>query len=328
MSKRRLNKRQKDRITDKQQETIAQANAIEHTGLLISAYRIHADIETSDGRIIRCTFRQNLGGLVAGDEVIWQAIDETHGVITAVSPRRSVLVKVDNKKLTKPVAANIDQLIVVVAPQPYLITTLLDSYLVAAESLKIKPIILLNKIDLLTQTEEQNLIEELKLYIQLGYPVLEVSTYQTIGLQQLADYLANKLSVFVGQSGVGKSSLIAALVPELEIRIAAAIAGEDASLPYQGQHTTTGSKLYHLPTGGKIIDSPGVREFALWQMSPSQLAQGFIEFRPYLGRCKFSNCTHSHEPECALKEATKNRHISAQRFASYHKLVEMYGKMI
>lgn len=327
MPKRRITRRQAHRIAniqDKRREKAQQRAAAEleklgpsdlgpeQEGLLVAHYGAMADIENPHGDITRCLLRQNLGVLVPGDRVIWQQAVHEGGVVVALLERQSVLGRPDQRGNIRPAAANIDQMFIVVAPEPTLITSLLDSYLVAAETLHIKPIIVLNKTDLLTNSSE--LKQQMGIYEDLGYTVLQASTYDKQGLTEIRQALAGKVSVFVGQSGVGKSSIIASFLPNEEIRVSALAESG------RGAHTTTTSRLYHLDTGGDLIDSPGIREFGLWHMPGEDIAKGFIEFQPYLGQCKFRDCQHDREPGCALKEAVAKESISMMRFSNFLKL--------
>ena len=311
MTKRRVNHQQHRRIRQRQDRLHEQLGP-EQRGTLVRYYGKEAVIEADEGQTYRCRLRQHLGTLAAGDRVTFQTQDARHGVIVAVLPRTTVVGRPDKQGQMKPVAANVEQMMVVIAPQPLWSLDLLDSYLVAGETLGIVPIIVLNKYDLLVRENEP---QPLALYQGLGYQVLTVSSTTGYQLEQLGALLHDKTSVFVGQSGVGKSSLITHFVPDKTIRIG------DLSAIQAGKHTTSGSALYHLPAGGSIIDSPGVREFRLWHMAPEAIAQGFVEFRPLLGRCRFSNCQHIHEPDCALQQAVLQGSIAVSRLASYRKMV-------
>lgn len=335
MSKRKISRQQQRRIKQSQTQREQRAQRQDHDidqllssgqlgpeepGLLIAHFGTQADIERNDGTRYRCLLRQHLGSLVAGDNVTWRQIDKDSGVVVALTPRRSTLGRPDREGEIRPVAANIDQMIIVVAPQPELVATLLDCYLIAAESLNITPIILLNKIDTLENYAHLTIDQTIQVYQNLGYQLLRASAVSEHGLDQLRDQLKQKTSVLVGQSGVGKSSLISALMPEQQIRI-----GELSQQTALGKHTTSNSVLYHLPCGGDLIDSPGIREFALWHMQPTHIAQGYIEFRPFLQQCKFRDCLHQHEPDCAVKAAVNHDKISRLRYQNYLKIQQQYG---
>lgn len=333
MSKRKLTRQQAWRIDKIQEERRQRAQrkaidlnqcdneqlGLEQEGLVIANYGAMVEVEATDARLYRCRLRQNLELLVPGDRVIWQAIgQDTAGVVVALLPRRTLLSRPDALGAPRPLAANIDQILVVAAPRPTYSTDLIDQYLVAAESTGITPLIVLNKVDLIGNEEGRKQIErDLERYQRIGYRMIRASTVAHHGLDAVIAVLRDKSSVFVGQSGVGKSSLVHALLPQEEIKVGAL--AERSGL---GRHTTSAAHYYHLPGGGAIIDSPGVREFSLWHMEAPELARGFIEFRPFLGKCRFRDCSHRHEPGCALQQAVADGEISVERLASYHRMAE------
>lgn len=322
MSKRRINKQQSSRI-EKIQQNYHQAKAFDHDnladGLVISRFGKHAEIEDNQGKRLRCSIRPNLDTIVAGDRVIWQLEHGDHGVVVSLYPRASILARPTSGGLSKPIAANITQLIIVIAPKPEITWPLLDSYLIMADTLKIHASIVLNKIDM-PCSDIQNELENT--YKPLGYPILYVSTYKATGVDQLKNALNHQVSVFVGQSGVGKSSLIASILPhEDNITTQEISAGSEL-----GQHTTSNSRYYHLPSGGALIDSPGVREFSLWQMDPATIAQGYLEFKPLISQCKFRNCLHKDTPHCAIINALQQGSISQKRYDNFLKLCDQLPK--
>jgi ribosome biogenesis GTPase len=222
----------------------------------------------------------------------------------------------------KPVAANIDRIFIVIAPLPAPHGNLIDRYLVAAEACGIEPVLVLNKTDLLAADPGLRATVDalLAIYPTLGYQLLRVSSRPCDaggGLEPLLAGLRGHTSVFVGQSGVGKSSLVNTLLPGVDLRV-----GALSELTNKGTHTTTTAQLFHLPSGGSLIDSPGIREFGLWHMSRAQVEQGFREFRPHLGHCRFRDCKHREEPGCAILEAAAAGAISAPRLDSYRRIVE------
>jgi ribosome biogenesis GTPase len=216
----------------------------------------------------------------------------------------------------KPVAANVDRIVVVIAPEPQPFANLIDRYLVAADATGITPLLLLNKSDLLDPIRHADIDPLLERYRRIGYTVLRASTVDAHGLDPLRDQLRDRTSVFVGQSGVGKSSLIRALIPGVDIRI-----GDLSAVENKGRHTTTTAKLFHLPGGGDLIDSPGIREFGLDHLDRAQIEQGFVEFQEWLGRCKFRDCRHDREPGCALREALAQGRIDPERMRSFLTIV-------
>lgn len=320
MSKRRINKQQSTRIEKIQQTYHENKEHVQdlYDGLVISRFSKHVEIEAQDGQLIRCSIRPNLDILVAGDKVIWQTEGLKQGVVVSMYPRNSMLAKPMSSGLKKPVAANITQIIIVIAPKPEISWPLLDSYLVIAETLKIQPVILLNKTDIPCESIKHHLQA---VYEKLNYPILLSNKNSSSGLNKLKKILNHQINVFVGQSGVGKSSLIASILPH-EQNISTNSLSETSEL---GRHTTSNSRYYHLPSGGALIDSPGVREFSLWHITSSEIAQSFIEFKPYLTQCKFRNCTHKDTPHCAIIKAVQDETISTLRYENFIKLCTQYN---
>ncbi len=359
MAKRRLNQQQLRRISSNQQQrgkratlaaalpsdedTLAHELGAEAEGLVICHYGQQLDIESraedSYGKVFRCHQRSNLPPLVTGDQVVWQpgadnavaggtSVQST-GVVVALRERRSILSRPNAHRDQRPVAANVDVMAVVIAPLPQLFGNLIDRYLVAAESLGLRAAIVLNKTDLLDSSRDDYIEPLLNIYRHIGYPVICVSKQTGEGLDKLQRFLAMQTAVFVGQSGVGKSSLINALraaenehtdlldEPRVEDTQVDAAVGALSTGHGKGTHTTTATRLYHLPGSGDLIDSPGIREFGLWHMDQQQLINGFIEFQPFIDRCKFRDCKHQQESGCALLDAQEKGLISKQRLASY-----------
>ncbi|MBA2779210.1 small ribosomal subunit biogenesis GTPase RsgA [Billgrantia kenyensis] len=338
MSKRKLSRQQRWRIEKIQAERAKRAEqrdeqdrsklaageyGPERTGRVIAHFGRTLDVQGAGEEIVRCHLRANLEGLVTGDRVIWRAAQDiegniVEGVVVARSDRQNVLERPDPRGQLKPVAANIDQILIVFAVEPAPHPNLIDRYLVAAEATGIAPALVLNKIDLLPE-DGGELGELLARYEALGYPVVTTTTARAEGLDALLECLAGRTSVFVGQSGVGKSSLIDRLLPDESLRIGAL--SKDSR---KGTHTTTTARLYRLPAAddAELIDSPGIREFGLIHLDEQQVTEGFIEFRDYLGHCRFRDCRHRQEPGCALLEAVERGDIHPERFASYRHIVD------
>nr|WP_263458522.1 small ribosomal subunit biogenesis GTPase RsgA [Brenneria tiliae] len=297
-------------------------------GIIISRFGMHADVEAANGVVHRCNIRRTIKSLVTGDRVVWRAGNETlsgiSGIVEAVHPRRSVLNRPDFYDGVKPIAANIDQIVIVSAILPELSLNIIDRYLVACETLEVEPLIVLNKIDLLDDEARRFVDGLMDIYRALNYPVIMVSSHTQQGIIELEQALTGRISIFAGQSGVGKSSLLNALLALEEERILVNEVSDNSGL---GQHTTTAARLYHFPHGGDVIDSPGVREFGLWHLDPDQITQGFIEFRQYIGSCKFRDCRHENDPGCAINAALERGEIAAERFDNYHRILESMAQV-
>lgn len=331
MAKRKLSKQQQRRIAS-QQENKIQDDKLQldesstQTARVISHHGRQLYAETENFEKIKCKIRQNLGDIACGDYVLLQqalnATGESQNVVIAVKERTNLLVKTGFAGAVKPVAANIGQLVIVTAllprPNPYLI----DRYLTSAENLPAKALIVINKVDLLDD-ETKIIADELtKLYESIGYHVICTSIKQNIGIDELSQALSNTTSILVGLSGVGKSSLVKAILPKEEIKI-----GETSKSTGEGKHTTTVSALYHLKDNGIIIDSPGVRDFTPINKTQEEITHGFIDVRKFNGACKFANCSHQNEPGCAMKEAVKNGDLNPQRFNNYLRLVAEFNAL-
>jgi len=322
MSRRRLSKRQLERIQTLQQRRRARADLRAQTalseaesepqrGTVVTRHGATAAVADNSQEIHVCLLRQNLGHVVCGDRVVWQKTGENSGVVTALSERTTVLARPDYAGRDKPLAANLTQLVVVVAVEPAPSGYLVDQYLAAAETLGIRAAIAVNKVDLL-QSPSDSRLDRLAGYEAIGYPVIRVTARQAHGLDALITRLRNETSILVGQSGVGKSSLVKALLPDQDIQT-----GRLSSATGLGRHTTSAATLYFLPSGGTLIDSPGVRSFRLPAMDRQQLERGFREFRAFLGNCQFSNCAHQDEPGCALRAAVAEGRVAQWRLDNF-----------
>lgn len=333
MTGRKLNKQQNRLAQKTQAERVERASKSERDlalqtqsgelsspqrGLVICRYSKEFEVEAlegeSKGRLHRCVSRANIGSIVAGDNVTWRAGSKLSGVIESRLPRDSVLQRPDNFGKLKEVAANVEQMLVVIACQPKPQANLIDRYLVAAELMQINAILVLNKADLIKKEGESDFSRLLQRYQKLGYNTAKIisSRHQTPQLSELTTLINDKTSIVVGQSGVGKSSLINALLPEAKLEV-----GELSHSTGEGTHTTSQAKLFHLPKGGKLIDSPGIRDFSLWHIDITELAQGYLELNKLAQKCKFRNCQHRSEPGCAVLIGLENGKIEKIRFDSF-----------
>jgi ribosome biogenesis GTPase len=297
-------------------------------GLVITRFGQHADVEDPQTGIIhRCNLRRSIQSLVSGDRVVWrpgvEALQGIAGVVEAVHERKSMLTRPDYYDGVKAVAANVDRIVIVSSILPELSLNIIDRYIIAAETIGIKPLIVVNKVDLLTPEQRVDVERKLTQYQNIGYSVRLVSTDTGEGLDDLKVDLKDHVSIFAGQSGVGKSSMVNALMPDVEADI-----GDVSTNSGLGQHTTTAARLYHFADGGDLIDSPGVREFGLWHLEPEQITEAFVEFRQYLGGCKFRDCKHGNDPGCIIREAVERGDISRERYNSYHKIIESMSENV
>lgn len=284
-------------------------NALQ-SGLVIAAFGKRYDIELANGRQIGCVTRGKKSDLACGDRVEIKLTSGNEGVIENTIPRSSLLYR-SNAFRSKLLAANVTQIIIVLAAVPSFYEDLLNRCLIAAEAAGIRALILLNKSDL---PETATALQRLQLYLSLGYAVQPLSAKQDA--LPLRHWLQGQTSVLVGQSGMGKSTLVNALLPEVNSRTQ-----EISAVLDSGKHTTTSARLYHLDADSHLIDSPGLQEFGLSHLSTDQMEHAFIEFRPYLGKCRFNNCRHLKEPGCAILGAVADGKISAIRLQCYQKLL-------
>jgi ribosome biogenesis GTPase len=317
-----LTRRQKWRIEKIQAERIARANRAAdnsddtelddgdaQTGLVITRYGQRLLVEAESGELFQCTGRRNIELSVAGDQVIYQTTDNGEGVVTALLARENSLVR--SQKL---IAANIDELWLVVSIEPHYQFELIDRYLVVAENANLPINIVVNKIELSSDIDKVK--RDFSMYESAGYNVSYLSVNEKINIAEFKSQLNDKTHIFLGQSGVGKSSLINELIPDLNLRV-----NEISTKSKLGKHTTTNTTLYHIPSGGDLIDSPGIREFKLDELTDKEILSGFKEFKPFIGQCKFRNCAHIKEPKCAIKTAVENGDIHPLRYANYLQLI-------
>jgi len=290
-------------------------------GRMVSRFGEQADVlDESNGKTYRCFLRQNLGSPVSGDFIEFRLDAQQQGIIESIGKRHSLLQRPSPHQGLKPVVANINRVFILVAPLPDFSSILLDRYLVAIENSDIDIVILANKWDLSSEIEAQQIEQQLDLYTQLNYPIIKTSTQSQLGKVSLLANLKQRESILVGQSGVGKSSIINWLFPQQQL--ATKSVSDNSRL---GQHTTTASQLFCLDPldikQGLVVDSPGIREFGLWHLEPHQIAEGFREFRNYLGSCKYRDCQHDNEPGCEIIKAVKEGHINQLRWQNYRKII-------
>jgi ribosome biogenesis GTPase len=292
------------------------------SGRVIAAHGRRVRVAAASGEMIRCVLRAKLE-LVTGDDVQWRLLRHGEGVVETCAPRRSVLSRPDDRGRARIIAANVDRVLVVSSPRPALPDTALDAYLVAAEHLDLAASVVFNKADLADAQEgtQEDVGARVARYRSAGYDTFPVSAETEAGISALANHIEGEISVFIGPSGVGKSSLTSVLAPQSEAQVGALVQGG-----LQGAHTTTASRWYALPNGGAIIDSPGIREFGLWLMPPQEIAHGYREMRALAPQCKFRDCLHLAEPQCAVRAALDKGEITAARYTSYQALLEQYSQ--
>ncbi len=325
----KLTKNQKRQIKKTQQKATADKTALSRIGQLgqrrqgrmVSRFGEQADVlDKENGQIYRCFLRQNLGAPVTGDYVEFRLDPQNQGIVESIGERKSLLQRPSPHQGLKPVVANVDQAFVLVAPLPDFSSILLDRYLIAIENTGLDIILLANKWDLTEEIARQKIETQLELYADLGYPIIKCSTKESLGKNLLLDALKNHESILLGQSGVGKSSIINWLFPEQ--KLATQNVSDNSRL---GQHTTTASQLFCLNPAdindGLVVDSPGIREFGLWHLQTHEIAAGFREFKPFLGACKYRDCKHTNEPACQILQGVKDNKISSQRWNNYLKIL-------
>jgi ribosome biogenesis GTPase len=288
-------------------------------GRVLNVHGLESHVQADDGRIVRCTMRRLLRTiatdqrhpLAAGDWVRIRAVGD-EGTIQSIEPRHQSLSR-DSRGRRHVIVANVDQMIIVgSAAQPDLKPGLIDRLIVAAESAGIRPLICLNKVDLV---EPSALVPLAGVFARMGYPVVLCSTVTGMGVARLQAELRGRVTAVVGQSGVGKSSLLNVLDPDLDLRVA-----EVSRENEKGRHTTTTARLLPHRFNGWFVDTPGVRQFQPWQLVPAEVPSAFRDLRPIANLCRFPNCTHDHETGCAVKDAVADGLLDVRRWESCRQL--------
>jgi ribosome biogenesis GTPase / thiamine phosphate phosphatase len=289
-------------------------------GRVLSVHGLFSEVQDADGVIFHCATRRILKTLAtdqrhvvtAGDRVLFRQVENTEnkeGFIERVEPRRGTLCR-EVRQRQQILVANVDLLAIVSsAAEPRIKPNLIDRMLVAAEKGDIRPMICINKIDLIDSADLQPLVG---VYSQMGYEVLLLSAKTGFGVDRLRRLLKGRSSVLAGQSGVGKSSLLNCVDPDLHLRVQPV--SEDTE---KGKHTTSTARLLPLKDGGYVVDTPGIRQFQLWDIVPEEIDSCFRDLRPYMSLCRFPNCTHTHETDCAVKNAVADDRLDERRYESY-----------
>ncbi len=286
-------------------------------GRVLGVHGLISHVEAADGSLYKCATRRLLKTLstdqrhvvAAGDSVLFRPEPNHEGVIERVEPRKTVLSR-STRGRRQILVTNVDQLLIIgSAAEPYLKPNLIDRFLISAHKAGLRPLICINKIDLVDPASLQPLIGA---YSQMGYRVLLLSAATGLGIDRLRRAMAGSSSVVAGQSGVGKSSLINQVDPSLHLRVS-----EVSEETQKGRHTTTTARLWPLASGGYVVDTPGIRQFQLWDVIPAEVGGYFRDIRPYVNFCRFPNCTHTHEDGCAVKDAVADGRLDLRRYESY-----------
>jgi ribosome biogenesis GTPase / thiamine phosphate phosphatase len=298
--------------------------AVDHdlcrAGRVLRVYGLHSEVQDADGAIYQCATRRILKTLtsdqrhavIAGDRVLFRLVENNNikeGFIERVEPRHGALCR-EVRGRQQILVTNVDLVAIVSsAAEPRLKPNLIDRMLVAAEKGNIRPVICINKIDLVDPADLQPLVG---VYSQMGYEVLLLSAKTGFGVDRLRNLLLDRSSVLAGQSGVGKSSLLNCVDPALHLRVQAV--SEETE---KGKHTTSTARLMPLHDGGYVVDTPGIRQFQLWDVVPEEIDSFFRDLRPYVSLCRFPNCTHTHEDDCSVKNAVADGLLDERRYESY-----------
>ena len=292
-------------------------------GRIVKSTGSWSSVRTDDGKVIPCkvkgSFRlkgiRSTNPVSVGDWVEFKMIDDVNGIIHKLEKRNNYIIRrsINLSKRGHILASNIDQILIFVTLRdPETTKGFIDRITISAEAYHITPVLIFNKADLLDESDSHNLIEWLCVYSKLGYQCIQTSVTENVNLEEVIQVMKGKTSMLAGHSGTGKSSLINAISPTLNLKI------DDISKTHrQGKHTTTFAELYHLDFDAQIIDTPGIRGFGIIDIDQKELSHYFLEMRKLLSKCKFNNCQHLNEPDCAIKKAVGKGEIAESRFKSY-----------
>ncbi len=285
-----------------------------NTGRVVTRFGAELLVENNNDQknpTVRCTAKRKFDSIVCGDFITWHHNEHGNASVDDLLPRTNALTRPGYRGKPRTIAANIDQLVIVNSWLPETSWNLVDRYLIAADHLKAEAVIVMNKSDLAKDHATDEDWHAIKAYQEIGYSVLEMNAHTGEGIQELKDLMGNKTSIFSGRSGVGKSSIANKILPDSDIMVG--IISDSG----EGKHTTTTANLYQLGNDGYLIDSPGVRDYALGDINTSDLIDGYIEFAKYSNNCRFHNCTHDHEPGCAVTKAVESGEINQGRYQRY-----------
>jgi ribosome biogenesis GTPase len=294
-------------------------------GRVLRVLGLHSEVQDSEGNLYQCATRRILRTLstdqrhvvAAGDNVLFRPVEKSEpkeGFIERIEPRHGTIARAVRGR-QHIIVTNVDQIAIIAsAAEPRIKPGLIDRMLLAAEKGRVRPIVCINKIDLVEIADLQPLVG---VYSQMGYEVMLVSAETGFGIDRLRRTLRDRASVLAGQSGVGKSSLINAVDPSMKLRVQAVSEEND-----KGKHTTTTAQLLPLAGGGYVVDTPGIRQYQLWDVSAEEVEGFFRDLRPFINLCKFPNCTHTHESDCAVKDAVADGRLDDRRYESYCKMRE------
>lgn len=310
----KLSQQQRLRISNQQEQKLAQGK-IENAALVVAhlGYQIIAEHQ---GKLIRCDWRKQLGEVAINDRVLLQYNPDGSAVVEAIFPRQHTLCKWQGRQC-KIIASHLNQLLIMIAPEPDWQSALIDRHLIAAQEAEIETLIVCNKIDLIDAAQRAKVEKRLSPYQLLNIPLFFISTQTGEGIAALCAQLANKENILCGQSGVGKSSLIRHLVPDADIWVQAI--SEATGL---GKHTTTNLRRYAWQDSACLIDTPGVRGFSIKHLDNQKILSSFPDIMRFASQCKFSDCRHENEPDCAVQTALKQGEIHAERYESLQQLLK------